>query len=179
MFSPFFSQNSFQFKPNRKQSKSFSPVCLLGSPSCNIHGGCRRASCSCWSVTRSDPERGSRRADWDSGAIPNPDCRAAPLGSFLSGYHPSLVSVGAPPFLGRLKSKIKNSPDKSHWQFGVWFRSAPGSWALLRPRETILNFFTMTSASREEEGSQEMAFNRCPHIDCGQKPALIAVFISL
>lgn len=83
----------------------FLPVCLLCFPFYNNHDGFRRASCSCWSATRSDPERVSRRADWDWGAIPNPDCRAVLLGSFLWDYHPSLVSVGAPPFLGQLNSK--------------------------------------------------------------------------
>lgn len=83
----------------------FLPVCLLCFPFYNIHDDFRRASCSCRSATRSDPERVSRRADWDWEATPNPDCRAALPGSFLSGYHPSIVNVGAPPFLGRLKSK--------------------------------------------------------------------------
>lgn len=114
------------------------PVCLLWFPFYNIHDGFRRASCSCSSATRSDPERESRRADWDWGAIPNPDCRAALLGSFLSGYHPSLVGEGAPPFLGRLDWKKENPPVEVALTVPFFFSwSAPNFCELLRRRETI------------------------------------------
>ena len=119
----------------------FLPVCLLCFPFCNIHDGFRRASCSCRSASRSDQGRGSRRADWGWGATPNPDCRAALPGSFLSGYHPSLVNVGAPPFLGRLKSKKHPGPSCTDKL------SAPAS-----ERQSWVNFFQEDSCNRSKRG---------------------------